>query len=187
MILTQIHAMAIALGRYLCLLMLFMLSIVSCAQSNHESELAKQKPQYVGRVIKVTDGDTLQLQLNNQDKIRVRLQFIDTPEMKQAFGAQAKKALSDKVLGKNVQLYQTSKDRYKRVLAIVMLDGKDINAAMLGEGYAWHYRHYAEKEQDPKAFEYYADLEAKARTAKRGLWQSPNPVAPWDFRHPTTR
>ena len=48
-------------------------------------------------------------------------------------------------------------------------------------GLAWWYRRFA-TEQTPVDRAIYEDAEAKAKASRRGLWSSPDPVAPWDWR-----
>src|SRR5262245_65632937 len=48
--------------------------------------------------------------------------------------------------------------------------------ALVKAGMAWWYRPYAPN--DPTL----AQLEAEARTAKRGLWADAQPVPPWQWR-----
>ncbi len=50
-------------------------------------------------VTAVTDGDTVKIEYQNKT-IKVRLAGIDTPELRQEFGPESKKALEDKVLNK---------------------------------------------------------------------------------------
>ena len=46
---------------------------------------------------------------------------------------------------------------------------------------AWHYNKY-QKEQSESDRLLYSDAEDEAREAKRGLWQDPYAVAPWEYR-----
>ena len=126
-------------------------------------------------MIRVADGDTLTVlgAANNQHKIR--LQGIDAPESKQAFGQKSKRRLSDYVFGKDVTVKWKSKDKYGRMLGTVFVDGKDINLEMLKAGMAWHYKKY---DSTPA----YAQAESEARAAKRGLWQDKKPIEPEAFR-----
>lgn len=128
----------------------------------------------VGKVVGVSDGDTITV-LVDKKPIKIRLEGIDAPESKQSFGNRSKQALSDLVFGKVVIVKKTGEDRYGRSLGFVSRDGIDINATMLQEGWAWHYKKY---NRDSRL----ADLELQARAAKRGLWSESNPLAPWDFR-----
>lgn len=126
-------------------------------------------------VVGVTDGDTLTCLTIQKHQIKVRLAEIDTPERAQPFGAAAKKALSDMVFGKNVELHGSTSDRYGRQVATVVLDGKSINEALVEKGYAWAYRDYLKTPAIEQA-------ELRARQARRGLWSEPNPVPPWSWR-----
>jgi endonuclease YncB( thermonuclease family) len=127
-----------------------------------------------GRVIGVPDGDSIKI-LVKMKQVTVRLEGIDAPEAKQSFGNRSKQALSDLVFGKEFLVTKTGQDRYGRSLGFVSTGGIDINAKMIQDGWAWHYKKY---NRDSK----FADLERQARAAKRGLWAEPNPLAPWDFR-----
>ena len=79
-----------------------------------------------GKVISVTDGDTIKILTSKRQQIKVRLYGIDAPEKKQPYGTAAKRYLADLITGKTVQIEGRGKDRYKRVLGIVYLDGKDV-------------------------------------------------------------
>lgn len=129
-----------------------------------------------GKVVGVTDGDTLTVLVNRQP-VKIRLAEIDTPERGQPWGTRAKQALSDKVFGKEVGLRVVDTDRYGRTVAHVYLEGRDINREMVREGHAWAYRKYL---RDPSLLE----DEAAARKAGVGLWSVPEAqaVPPWEWR-----
>jgi len=133
---------------------------------------------FTGKVVGVTDGDTITvLHLKTQHKIR--LEHIDAPEGRQAFGNKAKQALSAKVFGKSVTIRWTKRDRYKRIIGGVWIGQRFINAEMVAEGMAWHYKKYSKNKM-------IAAAENKARTFKQGLWSDATAVAPWDFRKKRT-
>ena len=60
--------------------------------------------------------------------------------------------------------------------------GRDISAEQLAAGLAWHYVHYAQRDQAPAHFQRYQQLQAQARQQGAGLWQQARPQAPWDYR-----
>jgi hypothetical protein len=70
----------------------------------------------VGKVIGVTDGDTITILDFDKTTSKIRLDGIDAPESSQDFGTQAKKALSEKVFGKYARIEWKEQDRYKRTL-----------------------------------------------------------------------
>lgn len=127
-----------------------------------------------GKVIGVTDGDTIKVLVNRQT-VKVRLEGIDAPESSQSFGTKSKQALSKMVFGKTITVKKTGEDQYGRTLGIIMVGDVDANAKMIEDGWAWHYIKYNDEER-------LAKLEISARKAKSGLWADANPLAPWDYR-----
>ena len=130
--------------------------------------------EFTGKVVSVADGDTITV-LYGKKEYKIRFQHIDCPESSQAFGTKAKQVLSNKVFGKTVTVRWTEKDRYERILGDVYIGKRRINAEMVNEGMAWHYKFFS---KDATV----AAAEVKARAAKLGIWSQPNPVPPWDFR-----
>src|SRR5262245_60707498 len=98
----------------------------------------------VGRVTKVVDGDTLDVQLSS-GTIRIRLHGIDAPEKAQPHGNVATAALSGLVLNKQVQIEPFEQDRYERLIGIIYLDDLNVNAELVGRGHAWAFRRYMRK------------------------------------------
>ena len=128
-----------------------------------------------GHVIKVVDGDTFDLK-SGDEKIRVRLFGIDSPERGQAFNVRAKEFTAGLIAGKDVRVVIRNKDRYGRFVGDVYLsDGKYVNAEIVRAGYAWHFTRYSNDKQ-------LAELQDEARENKRGLWFDKNPIPPWEFR-----
>jgi len=128
---------------------------------------------YDGKVIGVTDGDTITVLVGKEQK-KIRLAEIDAPEKSQAFGNLAKMMLSEKVFGKEVRVTVTDKDRYGRYVGKVTYNGRNINEEMVKEGFAWHYRQYSHNPEMALA-------EYEARRNMSGLWQLPA-TAPWEYR-----
>lgn len=137
---------------------------------------ASRKDQHLSlRVVGVHDGDTLTGLDESKTQFKVRLDAIDAPELGQPFGQAAKKALSEKVFGKDVVVIAKTRDKYGRTVGHVLIDGRDVNLEMLEQGMAWHYTKYDKNVRLSRA-------EGEARAAQRGLWQDRDPVPPWDWR-----
>ncbi|MEY4710586.1 MAG: Thermonuclease precursor [Pseudomonadota bacterium] len=134
-----------------------------------------------GRVVGVSDGDTVTILDATQRTHKVRLLGIDSPEKKQPFGERAKQSLSDLVFDKQVSVEGGKLDRYGRSLGKIVLDGQDVNLEQVRRGMAWHYKQYA-RDQAPQDRIAYAEAEAAARQNRVGLWQDAHPVPPWSFR-----
>jgi len=166
-------------------LILFFLTVLS---------VNAKEPMYVmhGTVIKVLDGDTIHLlDDSGQMKTTVRFYGMDAPEAEkvnkktskiskagQHHGIEAQAALHDKIISKTVRVEVINVDFYQRKVGIVWLEETNINAEMVREGHAWAYRQYLDR---PHASEY-IDAETVAREGGLGLWATPNPQPPWEFR-----
>ena len=137
--------------------------------------------QYSGKVIKITDGDTVNVLTSDNETHKIRLSGIDAPEKKQAFGNRSKQALAELIDGKIVTVDYNKLDKYQREVGKVMFNGQDVNLRQVKLGLAWHYKKY-EREQDVEDRSIYADAEYLAQRDKVGLWYDSNPIAPWDFR-----
>jgi endonuclease YncB( thermonuclease family) len=134
-----------------------------------------------GRIVRVTDGDTVTLLDEHQTLRKIRLAGIDAPESAMPYGLHATLYLVSLVLGKTVEAVTYKQDRYGRTVATLMLGAQDINLAMLQAGLAWHYKQYA-KEQPAAQAQAYAEAEELARTKNLALWQDSDATAPWDWR-----
>jgi len=130
---------------------------------------------FAGRVVGVTDGDTISVMRDGRS-VRVRLEGIDCPERGQDFGQRAKQFTSEMAFGKDAVVDVRDVDRYGR-LARVTVDGEDVSLALVRSGLAWHYTKYS---RDPEL----AEAEMTAKSAQLGLWSRPAPTPPWEFRQP---
>ncbi len=137
---------------------------------------------YTARVVGVTDGDTVNVLDETRVQHKIRLAGIDAPEKAQPYGQRSKQHLAELVFGKEVVLDCGKRDRYKREICVVGLDGQDINLALVQTGFSWWYRQYAHEQTSAQRHDY-AAAEAAAREARRGLWADDNPTPPWEWRH----
>lgn len=113
---------------------------------------------FTGKVVAVTDGDTIKVLDSTNTQYKVRLTGIDAPERGQPFGNKSREFLASMVAGKEVRVEPDKKDRYGRTLGKVWVRpadcpscGKtlDANLAQVTAGMAWWYRYYA-KAQSPE-------------------------------------
>ena len=119
----------------------------------------------VGKVVGVSDGDTITVLDANKTEYKIRLMGIDAPEKSQDFGNQSKRALSDYIYQKEVNVEYKKLDKYKRKVGKVIMDNQDVCLAMIELGMAWHYKDY-EKEQSKLDRDLYSQAELKARNEK---------------------
>ena len=134
-----------------------------------------------GRVVRVTDGDTIVVLDSANAQHKIRLTGIDAPERGQAFGTKSKEHLSDSVAGKIVVIEYSKRDYYQRILGKVLLADEDMNLEQIKAGLEWHYKQY-KNEQPPADRELYSEAEVTARESNRGLWVDANPAPPWEYR-----
>lgn len=114
-----------------------------------------------GRVVKITDGDTITILTSQKEQVKVRLHAIDAPEKKQAFGEASRKNLAKYCSNENAHIKETGKDRYGRTLGVVYCRGIDVNRQQVMDGYAWAFTKYSND---------YINEHIEAKRAKRGLW-----------------
>ena len=130
-------------------------------------------------VIHAVDGDTLTVRRDGDaEDVKVRMLGVDTPETVdprrpvQCFGKEASAFTASLVDGKRVRLdadpLADEVDKYGRLLRNVVLeDGRDVNALLIQEGYAYAYLSFP---LDPVRKTRLKRLQSEAEAAKRGLW-----------------
>lgn len=146
-----------------------------------------------GTVQKVVDGDTLHIVDQQGHRRIIRLSDVDAPETAhgdrrpgQPFAAEAAAFLRDRALGRQAALHcfdvdarrradGTSRERY---VCQVLVDGVDLNAALVDAGLAmverWNPRYVRDRANYAR--------EDRAREAHRGLWSAQHNVPPWTWR-----
>lgn len=128
----------------------------------------------MGKIIRVSEGDTVVLLDRDNAQHKIRLHGIDAPETGQPYGDESKEYLSDLIADKTVTVDVKGKDQYKCVLGVIYLGNTNINAEMIRSGYAWNYKYSKDK--------YYIKLQEKAKEQKKGLWKDKNTIDPWQWR-----
>jgi endonuclease YncB( thermonuclease family) len=117
--------------------------------------------------------------------VEVRLEAIDAPERDQAClnrqgrffpcGIASRDALRAMMADKQISCTISGKDKYRRLLGTCYAGGRDLNAAMVEEGYAIAYHYFSER---------YARQERRAKALHTGIWQDANFTEPYLCRHP---
>lgn len=130
-------------------------------------------------VASVIDGDTIEV--HGQ---RIRLNGIDAPESRQLCldaagekyrcGQSAAMALDQLLeVARPTTCHEVDRDRWGRVVARCTAGGKDVAEAMVKAGHALDWPRYSKGA--------YADAEAGARAARRGMWAG-SFARPWEWR-----
>lgn len=128
-----------------------------------------------GVVTQVSDGDTLRFTPTGQAPIVVRLANIDAPEICQAWGAEARRALTDLALNKPATLRATGRDGYGRTVGVLVVDGVDVAQNLVEGGHAWSLR--GRNDVGPLVKQ-----ERMAKALNRGLHEGGAAIKPSDFR-----
>jgi micrococcal nuclease len=151
-----------------------LLAILACLPDGAVARRVAQD--WPGTVTHVTDGDTLWvLPAAGGPPRKIRLDGIDAPEICQRHGEASAQALARHVLHQPVRVATRAIDDYQRAVATVSLQGEDVGGWMVAQGHAWSYRY--RRTPGP-----YAQAEAAARRARRGLFAERQPEQPRDFR-----
>lgn len=149
---------------------------VSCAPATHSDPIPT-----TAVVVKIVDGDTVDVRDDVRGRLRIRLLGIDTPEVHRphysvgCFGPEATEFAQSTLQGRRVAIItdagQGQFDRYGSTLAYLdKADGWDysIEAARAGFAHAYIYENHP-AERYPQI----AAAEQEARSAGRGLWGPP--------------
>jgi endonuclease YncB( thermonuclease family) len=142
----------------------------------HACEFFTFSETYEGKVIKVLDGDSINISHHGKE-LRIRLAEIDAPENGQPYWKKSKHALENYVAGKLVVVEEFDRDQYGRIVGHVYLGDNWINGELVQQGYAYVYTRYAVSK---KLYE----LENDAQKNQRGIWNLPENerIKPWKWR-----
>ena len=132
-----------------------------------------------GTLDSVINGDTITI-ISKGKKVEIRLVGIDTPEKTQPFGQAARNFTGGKAAKGEIRVEPVTKtkDHDGRTVAMVFVNGINLNEQIVSQGFGWVYRQYCKES-------YCADwlkLEAAAKASHKGLWADANPTPPWEFR-----
>lgn len=130
-----------------------------------------------GKAVSVNDGDYISV-LHDGKSERVRLYGVDCPRKHQENYQQAKDFVSKLIAGKIVEVEPLGKDNFGRTVAFVTLDGKNVSRELLAAGFAWVRTRECRRGECRE----WVELEREAKKMKVGLWASPNPIPPWEFK-----
>ncbi len=135
-------------------------------------------------VLKVVDGDTVELKDSQGNMLRIRLYGIDAPEGRQSFGKESRSNAAQILKGKKVRLKKMYIDDYRRIVAIAYIssggtaDALSVNERQIQSGMAWVYDFFCKSaECNTWKLE-----ESMAKNQKLGLWSNPSAMPPWQWR-----
>jgi len=134
-----------------------------------------------GKIVRVSDGDTVWIRLNNGNRVKVRIYGIDTPEKFRSgklfresercevapermikLGKLASKRGKEILDHSKVTIITHGRGYYGRLLGTIIVNGMDYGLEMIREGYSCVYWRSA----PPK----YIRAMRQAEKERRGLW-----------------
>ena len=134
-----------------------------------------------GRVVGISDGNTITILDDAKTQHKIRFAGIDAPERKQPYGDRSRQSLAALVFQKRVELRCHKKDRYGREVCAVYEGLRDVGLEQIRQGMAWHYKEY-QHEQSTQDRLMYRDEEDSAKASRAGLWKDAKAVPPWEWR-----
>jgi micrococcal nuclease len=175
-----------------------LITLLSClllfSQPSFAGSEQSPKSTLEGLVVGLSEGD--QITVNSfGTEIKVQLYGIAAPQTAkvdkfsgwskagQPYAEEAFRALSIKILHQQVKIEIRNtlvfkNDPKQLALAVVYLDGRNINMEMVADGWAWAYQKSASKADYPK----FLEAQKKARAKRQGLWMQGIPQPPWEFQ-----
>lgn len=134
---------------------------------------------FTATVVGVLDGDTVEVyREGEQSKTPIDLYGIDCPEKQQYFGYAAKEATASLVGGKTVWIDIIGKDRSGRLLAVMTIEGKNVNETLVAKGWAW----VSPDDCQLPFCDVWRELQEEASKNRIGLWTALKPQPPWEWR-----
>jgi micrococcal nuclease len=145
--------------------------------SSAAPSIVEQSKQLTGKVVKVVDGDTFDVNIDGKTE-RVRLLLVDTPETVdstkpvQPFGPEASAFAKETLEGQEVKLEKdvSERDKYGRLLFYVYIGDKMFNEVLLEKGLA----RVAVYPPDVKNVDKFREIQKKAQTSGSGIWSIEN-------------
>jgi endonuclease YncB( thermonuclease family) len=127
------------------------------------------------KVIRIIDGNTLEVSSKDKETYKIVLAGIDSPELTQEYGDKAMRLLEKLLEKEDVVVFFQGKDRKGNYIGVVLVNGKrDPRIELLKEGLAWT----AEKNPLPELETHKNEAQEKGK----GLWKDDNPTPPWIYR-----
>lgn len=135
----------------------------------------------IAKVVSYASGSAFAVLDPNEKLRRVKLAGIDTPEMSQRFGAQARQLAAEYLNAKPIMIVIDKTEKDARIHGRVNIDGRDVGLTLIEAGLAWCDPNDAAVLPEPTKESYWKACDA-AKAQRRGLWQDGHPTPPWEYR-----
>ncbi|MDA8126580.1 MAG: thermonuclease family protein [Deltaproteobacteria bacterium] len=159
----------VAVSHHKSLLLLILVALlIICATASQAAPIRT----ITATITKITDGDTVQAVTPEGTKLKVRLYGIDAPETAKGkipgepFGNDARDYLTSLVSHQTVRVEIRDIDRYRRMVAIIWLNERNVNLEMVSAGMAEAYGEYLKQPYRAP----FLQAEKEAKTQGKGIW-----------------
>ena len=146
-----------------------MLVLAACDDAQLQADLNSiegVRASETGRVVRVIDGDTIDVKLSDGQEVRVRYIGVNTPERDEPCYEEATVANRNLVEGQDVLLVKdvSDTDQYDRLLRYVYVGNTLVNGVLVQEGWAEAVRY----DPDTRHYEAFRQLEQQAAAENLG-------------------
>jgi endonuclease YncB( thermonuclease family) len=119
-----------------------------------------------GRVVKVLDGDTVEVMNCNGKTVRIHLYGVEAPRKSQYFGSECAQYFAGLVQNKSVHVINVGRDLLGRMRSLIRIEGMSVNEEMVRAGYAW----VSNPVGLSPSCEKWMGVQVAARESRAGLW-----------------
>jgi len=134
-----------------------------------------------GRVLRVSDGDTLVVLGPGGAHYTVDLAGAVAPRPDQPYGEAARQRLNERAAGRFVVVDYRDRRDASHLVGRAMVGRQDLGLDQISSGLAW-YREVDSSILSSKEQETYKKAMEQARRVRRGLWHIEDPTPPWRER-----
>ena len=131
---------------------------------------------YTAKVVRIFDGDTIEVELKKNSKKTIRFFGIDCPERTQEYGPVARSRVKELLKDKTVEIFTIELGKYGREVGIVYIDGVSIAEVLLKDGLAFA------SGNNHKLASTYHRLQERSRANRIGMWKLGSIENPANFR-----
>lgn len=131
---------------------------------------------YTAKVVRIFDGDTIEVELKKNSKKTIRFFGIDCPERTQEYGPVARSRVKELLKDKTVEIFTIELGKYGREVGIVYIDGVSIAEVLLKDGLAFA------SGNNHKLASTYHRLQERSRVNRIGMWKLGSIENPANFR-----
>ncbi|GMT42298.1 MAG: nuclease [bacterium] len=146
-----------------------LVSIFCLTLASEGSGGRKYRKPFYATVIKIIDGDTIDVRDSGGNVERVRVYGIDSPERWEPCHKMAARFLKENLLNRDVKIIPQGRGRYGRLLGFVMMERKSLGLELVKGGLARVYSNGFAPENS-QTYRRYQMAQIHAMSGHFGIW-----------------